>query len=90
MAGRPAISIGIGTVFMVGAVSGFIIVPEHKPTVISGDVVIPGGGDVPGALPDRLVGWSRTLYDALHITTWALLIVGALLVTVGLISYARR
>lgn len=36
-----------------------------------------------------LAGLSQTLYDALRITTWAVLIVGALLVAIGLIRYAR-
>ena len=33
---------------------------------------------------------SQTVYDALRISTWGLLIIGLVILTVGLISYARR
>ena len=35
-------------------------------------------------------GLPRTAYDAVRVTTWALVIVGVLLVVLGLIRYARQ
>jgi hypothetical protein len=62
-------------------VAGFVIVPEHKPRLA------PAAGW--WGSPYH-VGWSRAAYDAARIGMWALLIVGALVVAVGLINYARR
>jgi hypothetical protein len=77
------LSLVIGTVLLIGAAAGFVIVPEHKPRV-SGSTIYLLGPDGIGPT------WSRTLYDTLRITTWGFLIVGAITVAVGLISYARR
>ena len=70
----------IGAVLLIGAVAGFVTVPEHKqvPTGFGTSTYDPNGG------------WSRALHDGLWITTWALLILGVLLVAVGLINHARR
>jgi hypothetical protein len=37
----------------------------------------------------RTIGWSQNVYDAVRIASWALLIIGALLVATGLIVYWR-
>ena len=66
------------------AVAGFVIVPERQPHLVT----IPGGPTFNSGPATQLEG-SRTLYDALRIATWALLIVGAVLLIVGLINYAR-
>jgi hypothetical protein len=84
MGRRSAVTLTTGTVLLLGAVAGFVIVPEHKPAVIGGSQ---WGGYLLGGTS---VGWSHTAYDAARIGTWALLIVGAILIAVGLISYARR
>lgn len=86
-------AVAVGAVLLVGAVAGFIVVPEHKP----GSYVARQGPTLPlecatgGGVPANCVaaGLSRTAYDALRIVTWALLIVGGLLVAMGLIRYAR-
>jgi hypothetical protein len=67
----------LGAVLLVGAATGFVIVPEHKPQFSCGGWGGPCGG------------WSRPAYDAARIGTWALLIVGALLVVIGIINFAR-
>jgi hypothetical protein len=73
-----------GAALLVAAVAGFVIVPEHRPQVV-------GGRDLAGVMfGGATVGWSRTVYDAARIATWALLIVGVLLAAVALINYARR
>jgi hypothetical protein len=83
--GRKAgVPIVVGTLLLIAAVAGFVIVPQHKPAVVGGQE---WGGYLLGG---SNVGWSRTAYDAARIGTWALLIVAVLLLTVGLISYARR
>lgn len=81
MTRKPALRLSVGTLLLAVAVVGFVIVPEHKPHLAPA----PGwwGG------PYR-VGWSQTAYDAARIGTWALLIVGVILLAVGLIDYARR
>jgi hypothetical protein len=48
-----------------------------------------GDGGLPANCVQIATGLSRTLYDVLRITTWAVLIVGLLMVAVGLIGYAR-
>ena len=82
---RPAGLIALGAVFLIAAVVGFVVVPEHAPQFFDE----PSG--CIGAFCHLVnLGWSRTLYDALRIATWAVLIVGVLVVIVGLIGYARR
>lgn len=76
------ITIIIGTLLLIAAVAGFVIVPEHKPQFVCGGFGAEGG--------PQCAGWSRTAYDAARIGSWALLILGGLLVVVGLINYARR
>lgn len=71
---------------------GRVILPEHKPLVVtySGESFTQSVNPfttMSGAT--RSTPWSQSLYDALRIATWAVLIVGLLMVIVGLISYAR-
>jgi hypothetical protein len=85
---RSAVTISLGALLLIAAVAGFVIVPEHKPvpaTCGQGSAVgCPIGGSY---LPS---GLSQTVYDVLRVATWAVLIVGVLLVIVGLINYACR
>jgi hypothetical protein len=74
----------LGGLLLVGAVAGFVIEPEHH-----GWLKCPPGMISPTEC-HWVVGWSRTVHNAVRIGSWALLIAGVLLVTVGLISYARR
>ncbi len=74
-------AVAVGAVLLIGAVAGFVIVPQHAPQSVCG-----GWGALGGP---QCAGWSRSAYDAARIATWALLIVGALLVAMGLIRYAR-
>jgi hypothetical protein len=95
---RAAVTISLGALLLIAAVAGFVIVPEHMPNITYADPGVPFVGCVapsPGLIQPhgcRTIrsGVSHTVYDGLRIATWAVLIVGALLVTVGLINYARR
>jgi hypothetical protein len=87
---RAVIVVVVGSVLLVGSVVGFVIVSEHKPQFIGGDVVIPGTSSTVPSDFGHWLGWSHTAYDAARIGTWALLIAGVLLVALGLINYARR
>ena len=94
---RPAsaittLTLVVGVVLLIAAVAGFVIVPEHGPGSTAGaDVVIPGTNtSVPAPGPVVVYGWSQTVYDAARIGTRAALIVGAVLVVLGLIRFARR
>ena len=73
----------VGAVLLIAAVAGFIIVPEHAPQFVCGGF----GGEVTG---NQCAGWSRSAYSTRHGSrhgrSW---IVGALLVVMGLIRYAR-
>ena len=100
---------GIGTVtagaiLLIAAVSGFIIVPEHKPHKVTtyrrvreldyprltpGAVSCDSAKRICEVKVRTYLAPSHTLYDALRITTWALLIIGLLLVAIGLARYAR-
>ena len=75
-------AVATGAALLIAAVAGFVVVPEHAPQFVCG-----GFGEVTSS--DQCAGWSRTAYDVAKIATWALLIVGALLVVMGLIRYAR-
>lgn len=82
---RTGLILGVGALMLIGAVAGFIIVPEYKP--------VPAGTpfDFRGyTLTSQVaIGLSQTAYDALRITTWALVIVGVIVVLVGVIRYWR-
>lgn len=82
---RTILLLTIGVVLLLGAVTGFIIVPEHAP--YSGP-----SGVTFNPSPDEVLhggGWSQTAYDLARIGTWALLIVGLISVIVGLLTYWR-
>jgi hypothetical protein len=76
------IPVSIGALLLVGAAAGLVIVPEHKP-----GLTCPNG--LQGCLNLVPSGWSHSAYDAARIGTWALLIVGTILLVIGLINYAR-
>lgn len=94
----------VGVAFVIVAVAGFVIVPQHAPKTTFSErardgtpTCVPfGPTGFEGNQPYNCVkvvtraGPSRSTYDALRITTWALMIVGALLIVMGLIGYARR
>lgn len=97
----PAL-ITVGAIVLIGSVAGFVIVPEHAPATSTIDARAVSGC-TPPARPGQPVvllsdpschvvhtGLAHTPYDALRIATWALLIVGALTVGVGLIGYSRQ
>jgi hypothetical protein len=98
---RGGLSIISGALLLIAAVAAFVIVPEHMPATQT-TTVAPVNGycpGVPGVVqprdfacpgPTHSVGLSRTTYDIARISTWAVLIVGALLVIVGLLNYSRR
>jgi hypothetical protein len=100
---RSVLIITLGALLLIAAVAGFVVVPEHSPGLGSVQVPThssrcPSGfyptlGGAPGleSCPqDVVTGLPQTSYDALRIATWAVLIVGVLLVIVGLVSFARR
>jgi hypothetical protein len=88
----------LGTILLICAVAGFVILPEHKPTSAAyagTGTYVPGCSDQErlsptGCLVKPAHGLSRTSYDALRITTWALAISGAVIVTFALVREIRR
>ena len=79
---RPAwMTLAAGALLMIVAVSGFVVVPQHKPTY--SNIPPPAGSNFP-------VPWTTSTYDIAQIITWADLIVGLILVLVGLILTWRR
>ena len=91
-------AVAVGACLLIAAVVGFVVVPEHKPgskiVARSGPTLeLTCAGPLNGGIPPNCVesgtGLSRTLYNALKVATWALVIVGVLLVAMGLIRYAR-
>jgi uncharacterized membrane protein HdeD (DUF308 family) len=70
-----------GAVLVIAGIAAFIEAHHYRP--------FPSGYFTPGVqgAPSRL---SQTGYDLLRIGGWAFVIVGALLIVVGLIAYARR
>jgi disulfide bond formation protein DsbB len=90
---RTRLTLIVGALLLIGAAAGFVVVPEHHPLSIADTCSNSWWGTpcpagiVPAGPTSHL---SRTAYDALRMTTWAFLIVGAVLVAAGLVSYARR
>lgn len=78
-------AVTVGAVLLIAAVAGFVIVPGHAPG-LSSDMSCAGWSPAP---PRCHTGWSQMAYDVARIATWTLAIVGALLVVMGLIRYAR-
>ena len=78
-------------VLSIAGVAGMVVVPEHAPSLSSpSSIPIPGTTNTVNGfgLPTVVGGWSQTVYDIARVGTWALLIVGAILVVMGLIKYA--
>jgi hypothetical protein len=75
----------LGLLLVIGAVVGFVVVPEHKPALVGGTDL--GHGLYTGGFE---TSWSQTLYDVLRVVTWGLLVVGIVVLVVGLVDYARR
>jgi hypothetical protein len=94
---RYLAAVAVGAILLVAAVVGFVVLPEHKPGSMivarSGPTLAltcaSNSGGIPADCVQVATGLSRTLYDVLRVTTWACLIVGALVVVIGLIGYAR-
>ena len=89
-------TISLGALLLIAAVAGFVIVPEHMPNITYTDPRFPSAACGPPSIAIQPQGCttirsgvSHTVSDGLRIATWAVLIVGVLLVTVGLINYAR-
>lgn len=96
--------VAAGALLLIAAVSGFIVVPEHKPHKVTTYRQVPEL-DYPRLTPGAVscdpvkricetkvrtyLVPSHTLYDVLRVAPWALAIVGALLAVVGLVRYAR-
>jgi hypothetical protein len=84
-----ATAVVVGAILLVAAVVGFVVVPEHTPgTQLVDAQGHPLAGCDPGACAGTNVvhiGWAQTTYDVARVFTWAVLIVGALVVVLGLI-----
>jgi hypothetical protein len=80
---RTVVMIALGVLLVVGAVAGFVILPEHR--------TLPPHGHWWDAsyFPGR-PGLQHTLYDVLRILTWSFLVTGTVIVAVGLLDYGRR
>lgn len=95
MSRRGIGTVAIGIVLLLAAVAGFIVVPEHKPGSV---LVAPNGDRGPQACTHELVidchqvatGLSQRAYDVLRTETWALLVVGALLVAISRVRHSRQ
>jgi uncharacterized membrane protein len=86
-----------GAVLVIAGVAAFIEAHSNKPVPAS-------AGTIPGSALERAEyrqlgvveqahpasGLSQTAYDLLRIGAWALVIIGALVVVVGLIAYWRK
>jgi hypothetical protein len=83
----------VGAVLLIAAVAGFIVALEHTPgTQLVDAQGQPLAGCDPGACAGTSVvhiGWAQATYDVVRVLTWALAIVGALLVVMGMIRYSR-
>ncbi|HYB27540.1 MAG TPA: hypothetical protein VEF89_13045 [Solirubrobacteraceae bacterium] len=80
------VTIVVRAILRIAAVVGLIVVPEHAPQVLQ---TCPNGEQACVSTVAVHTGLSQATYDVLRITTWTFVIVGVLLVTLGLVSYAR-
>jgi hypothetical protein len=71
----------IGAALVIAGIAAFIAADRHKPLVLSPSL----GTSFGGVAIHR--GLSPTAYDLLRIGAWALVIIGALLIVMGLIRY---
>jgi hypothetical protein len=82
-----------GAVVVVAGIAAFIEAHSHHPvaaTVLSTEPRIARAEQAAGVAPESASGLSSTAYDLLRIGAWALVIIGALLIIVGLIGYWGR
>jgi hypothetical protein len=73
----------VGAAFLIGGVAALIEAHSHRPIPLGNPF---GGGSGDGSF--GFSGWSQTAYDLVRIGGFALLIIGAILVIVGLIAYS--
>lgn len=82
-----------GAVLVILGIAGFVVDAANRPVpakALPGDAITKQEL-IEGGLHDKAAkGFSHSLYDAVHIGGWALIILGALTVLVGLIQYAKR
>jgi hypothetical protein len=71
-----------GAALVIAGVAAFIEAHSHRPLR-----ECPGGRESCYAGMSVHVGLSQTPYDVLRIGAWAIVIVGALLIVVGLVGY---
>lgn len=77
-----------GAILVIAGIAAFIEAGSHAPGVeCLREVTEPGDHT---CLQSQATGLSHTAYDLLRIGAWALVIIGALLVIVGLIGYWAR
>lgn len=82
-----------GAVLIIAGIAGFIEAHSHRPvpaTTLSHNLRMAFAEESAGVTPQPASGLSQSNYDLVHIASWALIILGVLLVIVGLIAYARR
>jgi uncharacterized membrane protein HdeD (DUF308 family) len=81
---RGAVAVVVGIVALIEAYSNSPHPPPHVPVDFKGPNVL-------GVLVLRrpVSGWSQTAYDLVRIGGWALILLGAVTVVVGLVSYWR-
>jgi uncharacterized membrane protein HdeD (DUF308 family) len=77
-----------GAALVIAGVATFIEAHSHRTEY---GYNLPNGSRIPRGAPEELLEGrlSQTPYDLLRIGAWALVIVGALLIVVGLIGYWR-
>lgn len=74
-------TVTVGAVFLIAAAAGFFILPEQKPALAAYCAFF--------AHCHVMTGLSQSAYDALRAVNWAVLIVGALVVALGVIRYVH-
>lgn len=67
-----------GAISLIAGIAAFIEAHSHRPEVIP---------NMQWAAPPIHVGLTPTAYDLLRIGAWALVVIGALLIVMGLIRY---
>ena len=80
-----------GAVIVIAGVAGLVEAASHPPEARHPPVDF-GGKNVLGilTLTSHGSGWSQTANDLVRIGAWALVVLGALTVIVGLIRYSQR
>lgn len=81
-----------GAVAVIAGIAAFIEAHSNRPVpafTVPGDALEKARFARAGAVPVPSSGLSSTAYDALRVGAWALIILGALTVALGLIRYWR-